>query len=179
MGQSIVEFYRETYNLPFSNGIIFTTESSKKSDKFLLNKLAKHIEHFKFTKEILTLGNLHSYRNIIHPIDVANAISYIIKEEKGDNYLICNIEESCSIFDLVIKLYNKADINLINNISDNILYDEVTNETVIKIENIKHIEDNIINIKGYPENLLKLGWKPQYKIDHILNELIAKNKLKI
>ena len=174
MGQSIIEFYRETYSLPFSNGIIFTTESYKKSDKFLLNKIAKHIEQFKSTKEILLLGNLKSYRNIIHPIDVANAIYYIIKQETGDNYLICNTDESCSIFDLVVKLYNKADIKLINNTSDNILYDEVTNETVIKIENIKHIEDNIINIKGYTENLLKLGWKPQYNIDHILNEIIAK-----
>jgi len=174
MGQSIIEFYRETYNLPFSNGIIFTTESSKKSDKFLLNKLAKHIEQFKNTKEILTLGNLQSYRNIIHPIDVANAISYIIKQEKGDNYLICNTDENYSIFNLVIKMYKNSNINLINSSLDNIFYDEKTREPVIKIENIKHIEDTIINIKGYPDNLLKLGWKPQYNIDDILNELMFK-----
>ena len=56
--------------------------------------------------------------------------------------------------------------------NDNILYDKDTNEPVIKIENIQHIENNIIDIKGYPENLLNLGWKPMHNIDFILNELL-------
>jgi len=47
MGHSIIDFYRDTYHLPFSNGIIFTTESSRKSDMFLLNKVVKHIRRFK------------------------------------------------------------------------------------------------------------------------------------
>jgi GDP-D-mannose dehydratase len=170
MGQSIIDFYRETYNLPFSNGIIFTTESYRKSENFLLNKIVKHIKQFTNTKEILILGSLQSYRNIIHPIDVANAISYIIKQEKGNNYLICNTDENICIYDLVVKLYSKASINLIKN--DNILYDKDTNEPVIKIKNIQHIENNIIDIKGYPENLLNLGWKPMHNIDFILNELL-------
>lgn len=170
MGHSMIDFYRETYNLPFSNGIIFTTVSSNKSTNFLLNKVAEHIKIFKDKKEVLLLGKLQSYRNIIHPYDVANAILYIIKQDYGNNYLICNTEPNYSIYDLVIKLYDKVNIKLIK--KENILYDEMTNQEVIKIENLEHIENNVINIEGYPEKLLKLGWKPQYDIDYILNELI-------
>ena len=35
MAQNIVQFYRNTYNLHFSNGIIFTTEGKNKSKHFL------------------------------------------------------------------------------------------------------------------------------------------------
>jgi GDP-D-mannose dehydratase len=175
MGHSIVDFYRETYNLPFSNGIIFTTESSKKSDNFLFNKITNHIEKWKMTKEILILGNLESYRNIIHPLDVAHAISSIIEQKNGNNYLICNTDKNHRIYDLVIKLYEKAGINLIDD--NNILYDKTSGEIVIKIENLQHIENKIINIEGYPENLLKIGWLPKHDIDDIFSELINKTKL--
>jgi len=171
MGHSIVDFYRETYNLPFSNGIIFTTESSRKSENFLFNKITNHIEKWKMTKEILILGNLESYRNIIHPLDVADAISSIIEQKNGNNYLICNTDKNHRIYDLVIKLYEKAGINLIDD--NNILYDKTSGEIVIKIENLQHIENKIINIEGYPENLLKIGWVPKYDIDDIFSELIT------
>ncbi len=45
MGHSMVEFYRNTYGLPFSNGVIFTTESPLKASTFLLNKVARHITY--------------------------------------------------------------------------------------------------------------------------------------
>lgn len=41
MGQQIVDFYRETYNLPFSNGILFSVVSKKKGPEFLLSKSCK------------------------------------------------------------------------------------------------------------------------------------------
>ena len=170
LGHSIIDFYRESYDLPFSNGIIFTTESNKKSDKFLLNKVSNHIKQYNNTTKILSLGNLQSYRNIIHPLDVASAIYCIIKQEKGNNYLICSTDNNYCIFDLVVRLYDKVNIKLIQ--KDDILYNKETNDPIIKIDDILHIEKDIINIKGYPDNLLKLGWSPKYNIDKIIDELI-------
>ena len=66
MGHNMVKFYRETYNLPFFNGVIFTTESPLKKPHFLLNKVAKHIADCKANDIItpLIVGDLRSYRNI-------------------------------------------------------------------------------------------------------------------
>ena len=66
MGQNMVEFYRKTHNMNFSNGVIFTTESPLKKQLFLLNKIANHIKAFKTGDMVtpLVLGNLDSYRNI-------------------------------------------------------------------------------------------------------------------
>ena len=102
MGHSMVDFYRKTYGLPFSNGVIFTTESKLKRPEFLLNKVASHIQSWKSgNRTTLTVGKLDSYRNIIHASDVASAIHTIISQNRGDNYVICG-ETSHKMYDLVL-----------------------------------------------------------------------------
>ena len=100
MGHSIVDFYRKTYGLNFSNGVLFTVESPNKSEKFLLKKVIKHDK----TKPLI-LGNLNSLRNIIHAVDVAKAVRVIINQPKGDTYLICNTE-NITVKDLVLKIFD-------------------------------------------------------------------------
>jgi GDPmannose 4,6-dehydratase len=158
MGHNMVKFYRETYNLPFYNGVIFTTESPLKKPHFLLNKVAKHIQECKANDIItpLIVGDLSSYRNILHASDVANAIHKIITQEKGEDYLICNTE-SHKVYDLVLKLYANAGIELEQR--ENILYKQGTDTIVVIMENM-YIGTDIqpTNIKGYPIKLLNLGW---------------------
>ena len=153
MGQSIVDFYRQTYNLPFSNGVIFTVESSLKKPVFLLNKISNHIKNWLDNKEPIILGNLDSCRNIIHSSDVANAIFYILEEKNGNNYLICNAD-SYKIIDLVKLLYSRANISLLKD--NNIFYDSNTNLPVIIIqENQLSFESAPTNITGTAINLKK------------------------
>ena len=168
MGQSIVNFYRETYNLPFSNGILFTVESKYKYGDFLLNKIANHSKLWKTKFEPLHLGSLSSYRNIIHASDVAKGIHIILDQPIGDNYIVCG-NENTLILDLVLKIYSNNGI--IINIRDNILYSD--NKIVAIIDNNNKGIDTIpINIRGYPEKLLKLGWVCKYSTEDILNEII-------
>jgi GDPmannose 4,6-dehydratase len=171
MGHSIVDFYRKTYNLPFSNGIIFTTESNKKKPVFLLNKVAQHIKQWKSgDKKLLKVGNLDSYKNILHATDVANAIRRIIEQEKGDNYLICS-KKKYRILDLVLQLYSQGEIDLEQ--KENIFFEKKTGFKVLVIENNQLGIDSIpINIIGNPTKLIALGWNPQISIDNILEELL-------
>jgi GDP-mannose 4,6-dehydratase len=166
LGHSTVNFYRDNYDLPFSNGVIYTTESPLKKPVFLLNKITQHIKDWQLYKQPIVLGSLESYRNIIHASDVASAIHFIIKEEKGNNYLICN-EDSHKISYLVESKYKLAGIELEK--QKNIYYEKNTSLPVIIIENNdKSIDNKAINIKGYPENLKKIGWSPKFSIDEIL-----------
>jgi GDPmannose 4,6-dehydratase len=172
MGQSIVNFYRQTYNLPFSNGIIFTVESSLKKPVFLFNKISNHIKNWLVNKEPIILGNLDSYRNIIHASDVANAIFYILEEKNGNNYLICN-DNSYKVIDLVKLLYSRANIILIKD--NNVFYDTNTNLPVIIIkENQLSFESTPTNISGISTNLKNIGWEPLIPIENILDEIYFK-----
>lgn len=170
MGHNMVRFYRETYNLPFYNGVIFTTESPLKKPQFLLNKVARHIAECKATDiKPLIVGDLSSYRNILHASDVASAIHAIIAQEPGEDYLICNTE-SHKVYDLVLRKYKNAGIELHQR--DNILYKKGTDIEVVIMEN-KYLgfDARPTNIEGYPTKLLGLGWSPTKSIDSILLEI--------
>ena len=168
MSHSIINFYREAYNLPFSNGVLFTIESKHKKGDFLLNKIKNHSKKWKETHEPIILGSLDSYRNILHASDAAKAIKLILDQVKGDNYIVCG-NESIKILDLVVKIYSKNGINVIK--KDGALYSD--NKIVAIINNdVNGIDKTIINIKGSPEKLNHLGWFPMYSISDILNEII-------
>lgn len=171
MGHSTVDFYRNTYNLPFSNGVIFTTESYKKRPEFLLNKIASHIREWKSgNKTVLKVGNLDSYRNIIHASDVANAIHLIVLQEKGDDYLICG-DGSYKVYDLVLRLYSQAGINVENN--NNILYEKETGSEMVIIQDKQlGFDSTPTNIRGEAIKLKGLGWNIHTNIENILNELL-------
>jgi GDP-mannose 4,6-dehydratase len=171
MGHSMVKFYRNMYNVPYSNGVIFTTESKRKRPEFLLNKIASHIKEWKKgNKNRLTVGNLDSYRNIIHAEDVANAIHTIISQEKGGDYLICG-DDSYKIYDLVLSLYSKAGIDI--EIKDDTIYEKNTGVEIMKIENKQlGFDSTPTNIRGEAIKLKGLGWKINRKIDDILDELL-------
>ena len=159
MGHSMVEFYRNTYGLPFSNGVLFTTESPLKKSEFLLNKIAAHIKEWKSgNRDTLTVGSLDSYRNIIHASDVANAIYVILSRPLGDSYLICH-EKSRRIYDLVLRQYRNAGINVVEN--ENGLVDSDTGNQILNIEKDKYGNESMpVNIRGTAEKLRGLGWKP-------------------
>jgi len=171
MGHNIVEFYRKTYDLPFSNGVIFTTESPLKCPEFLLNKVAAHIKRLKNgDTSTLCVGNLDSYRNILHASDVANAIYTIIAQDGGDSYLICS-DKSHKVYDLVMQLYSIAGIEVQK--KDNALYEKSSGLKVMIIEDKQlGFDSTPTNIRGESIKLKKLGWEPFINIEGILAELV-------
>lgn len=173
MGSSMIEFYRETYKYPFSNAILFTTESPKKTGDFLLNKITNHARNWLTGDNTpLTLGSLDSSRNIIHPSDVASAFQIILQNSIGDNYIVSG-ESSYKIEKIVTDLYSLFGILLEKN--ENIYYETKTNLPVIIIDQntLKNGIDNLpINISGSSKKLSLLGWKATYSIEDILREFL-------
>ena len=172
MGHSMVDFYRDRYGLPFSNGVIFTTESPLKQPVFLLNKIAEHIRQWNNgNKNVLHVGNLDSYRNILHASDVANAINTIISQEKGDTFLICN-DDSHRVYDLVVQLYSNVGIELEKR--ENILYEKSSGLEVLIMENKLSGNDSTpTNIRGEAKKLRELGWNPLVSVDSILRNFLS------
>lgn len=169
MGHSIVDFYRETYGLPFSNGILFTIESKHKNGDFLLKKIAAHSKKWKENGEPIRLGSLNSFRHILHASDAAKGIKLILEQDAGDTYIICS-KQNINIMELVIEVYKMSDIT-IDNIADNALYSE--GKIVAIIDNVnKGIDTVPINIRGMPEKLCRLGWEPAYSINDIITEVL-------
>jgi len=163
-GHNIINYYRNKYNIHASNGIIFTTESPFRSNLFLLKKIKEHAKYWSTTNEILHIGGLDSFRNIIHASDVANAIKYIMIQTNGDSYVICN-NNMVKIEDVVIKIYKMYNIELEK--IDNVYIDKISGKNVLVSSPFR----DITKINGNPTKLLDLGWKSEYSINDIINEL--------
>ena len=172
-GSSMVKFYREKYNIFACNGVLFTVESSKKRPEFLLNKVAEHIRTWKNgIQTVLKLGNLDSYRSIIHPVDVADAI-YRIMMTDGDkavaqDYLICG-NESVKVSTMVERIFEFAQMEVV--FRENAYYLKETNEQIIEISAAEGNESQPTNISGECKKLYDLGWKITHTTDDILKEI--------
>lgn len=172
-GHQMVDYYRKKYNLPFSNGIIFTTESPQRKDTFLLKKIVNHASEWANHNNVLSIGTIDSYRNFIHAMDVARAIDTIL-DQVGDSYVIGNLE-NIHLETIVKKIYARYNIHVIKN--DNIYYDSVTGKNVFTIgDSLRGVSTNI---NGYPHKLESLGWKPLYSIDDIIDDICDLNKINV
>lgn len=172
-GHSMVNYYRDQLHYPFSNGIIFTTESRRKSTDYLLNKVAQHVRLWKQgkTDQPLCVGNLDSFRNILHTSDVADAIFRIMEQPIGDTYVIANTASN-KIQTMIYLLFHKANIKLhIMPLEPNVWIDDKTNLPILIVED-KNYDIQPTNITGNATKLKGLGWKPQFGMEHLIDELL-------
>jgi GDP-D-mannose dehydratase len=167
VGHMIIEYYRNKYNLPFSNGILFTTESPYRKSIFLLKKVVLHAKNYMTSPSTLYLGNLDSWRNISHAEDTANAIKIILEQEIGDTYVICNSNFS-KVEDTVIDIYKKN--NIIVRKEKDTLIDTTTNSIVVQIGS--GLRENSTKINGIADKLRALGWIPKYTLQSIIDDLV-------
>jgi len=167
MGHSFIDFYREKHKCPFYNGIIFTTESCRKSTDFLLNKVAHHSHQWIKNKTPIQIGNLASMRNIIHASDVAHAIHCILICGE-ENYVICH-DQSYLMEELVMGIYKRVGIELVK--KENYYVNKDTDEIVLVVDERNKRNEKSNNIQGDNSRLKKLGWNPSMTIDGLLDEI--------
>jgi GDP-D-mannose dehydratase len=168
-GHQIVNYYRQKYKLPFSNGIIFTTESRYRKNNFLLRKVFHHAKAWAAgQKNVLPLGALDSYRNLIHAEDVAEAIVCILRQEVGNNYVICG-EEIRKVEQLVKAIYGFFGIVL--EVEGKYYVDAASGsrEKVLEIGNI--MREGTSHIHGLATRLKSIGWMPKYDVNAILRDV--------
>lgn len=166
VGHQIVDSYRQKYNLPFSNGVLFMTESKQRSESFLLKKVAIHARSWhQGCKMPLSLGNLDSFRNINHCQDIADAIAIILEQPRGDTYVVCgsNFEK---VEDLVIQIYRVFNI-LLKKEGHNLI--DLTGTTVVILGAC--LRSSITAINGEAVKLRALGWNPKYTTQTILEDI--------
>lgn len=166
LGHQMIDYYRNTYNLRFYNCIIFTTESSKRNNFFLLKKIANHSKHWNQQKEPIHVGSLDSNRSILHAYDVANAFFFISEQDLAKNYVISN-DDSYKMKDLVKLLYSIHNIHLVER--DNVFVEISTNMPVVIMDSC--FRNEITDIKGDNSSLKSIGWKQNYSVEEILKEM--------
>ena len=154
---NICNNYKNSYNLFISNGILFNHESPRRGTNFVTNKVVKGaVQIKKGLKKDLVLGNLDATRDWGHTKDYVKAMWLILQQDKPNNF-VCSTGVSHSVKDLVKYTFNKLDLNW---------------EEYIKTDPKFLRPEELRDLKGDSTKLRKLGWKPEYTFETMIDEMI-------
>ena len=160
---NICNNYRNSYGMHISNGILFNHESPRRGINFVTNKVvngAVDIKHHR-AKEIV-LGNLESSRDWGHAKDYVKAMWLMLQQDEPDNY-VCATGETHTVQQLVDYTFNALGIST----------------DLVKTSHKFERPEELHLLKGDSTKLRnKLGWKPEYSFEQMLDEMIwvAANK---
>ena len=154
---NICNNYKNSYNLFISNGILFNHESPRRGTNFVTNKVVKGaVQIKKGIKQDLILGNLDATRDWGHAKDYVEAMWLILQQDKPDNF-VCSTGVSHSVKDLVKYTFNQLDLDWKQYIK--------TDPKFLRPEELR-------DLKGDSTKLRKLGWKPKYTFETMIDEMI-------
>tara|TARA_B100001996_G_scaffold381036_1_gene369672 strand:+ start:980 stop:1963 length:984 start_codon:yes stop_codon:yes gene_type:complete len=154
---NICNNYKNSYNLFISNGILFNHESPRRGTNFVTNKVVKGaVQIKKGIKQDLTLGNLDATRDWGHAKDYVKAMWLMLQQDKPDNF-VCSTGISHSVKDLVKYTFSKLDLDWKQYIK--------TDPKFLRPEELR-------DLKGDSTKLRKLGWKPDYTFETMIDEMI-------
>jgi len=155
---NICNNYKNSYNLFISNGILFNHESPRRGTNFVTNKVVKGaVQIKKGIKQDLTLGNLDATRDWGHAKDYVKAMWLMLQQDKPDNF-VCSTGISHSVKDLVEYTFNKLGLDW---------------KQYIKQDPKFLRPEELRDLKGDSTKLRKLGWKPDYTFETMIDEMIG------
>ena len=155
---SLVNNYRNSYNLFLSSGIMFNTESPRRGINFVTNKVV--VEAVKIKKGLsdkLVLGNMHACRDWSHALDCVRAHYMLLQLDKPGDYVISS-GISRSVSDLVDYTFNKLELD--------------PNKYVFTDKKYERPEE-LHYLRGDSKKFRELtGWEPKISFEQMIDEMV-------
>ena len=165
LGFNLVKHYRNAYNLHCCNGILFNHESPRRGTNFVTHKVVKGaVEIKKGLKDELILGNLDSSRDWGHSYDYVRAM-YLILNHPDPRDWIVSTGETRTVRQLCDYVFKKLGLDYKDFIKQDKKY--------MRPEELDYLKGDSSEIRD------KLGWKPTYSFERMIDEMIENWQSKI
>ena len=166
--------YREAYDLYARNGILFNHESSKRGETFVTQKIIKGLINIKNDKQKkLYLGNLYAKRDWGHAKDYVQAMWLMLQQKKPKDFVIATGIQY-SVKDFINLSAKKLKMSLTwkgQKLKEKAYY---LNKPIIEIDPKYFRPSEVDSLMGNAKKAKKeLGWKPEYTINTLIDEMIA------
>jgi GDPmannose 4,6-dehydratase len=195
--------YREAYGLHASNGILFNHESPIRGETFVSRKITRALSRIVLgLQDTLYMGNLSSKRDWGHAKDYIQAMYLILQQEQPDDYVIAT-GVTTAVREFVSKSFASVGIELsfkgekenetgsVTSFNDELFIEKVgrnqldsfksrirTNPLVVKVDPGYYRPTEVDLLLGDPTKAReKLGWKPEYDLDGLINEMVDSDLL--
>jgi GDPmannose 4,6-dehydratase len=154
--------YRSSYDMHISNGILFNHESPRRGSNFVTSKIingAISIASGESTE--LRMGNLDARRDWGHAKDYVRAMWMMLQDDVADDY-VCATGISHSVRDVCNYVFNKLHMNYADYV--------VLDEKYLRPEELYDLKGDATKLRN------KLGWKPKYTFETLLDDMMIKNE---
>jgi GDPmannose 4,6-dehydratase len=183
-GYWITVNYREAYGMYACNGILFNHESPQRGETFVTRKITREVAKIALGKSTtLYLGNLNAQRDWGHAKDYIEAMWLMLQQEKPEDFVIAT-GVTTTVRDFVRKAFGVIGIELTfegNNefeiakvkSSTNPNYQIKPGTIVVRVDPryFRPTEVDLL-IGDATKAQQKLGWKPKYDLDSLLDEMV-------
>jgi GDPmannose 4,6-dehydratase len=150
--------YRESYNLFAATSICFNHDSVRRGEEFVTRKISNAVARIKLgMQEKVKLGNLKPRRDIGHSKDYVRAMHLILQHPEPETFVI-GTGESHSIEEICKVAFDRVGLNYLNHIEQDLELFRPAEVDTLLADATKARE--------------VLGWKPQYKFEDIINEMV-------
>lgn len=158
MGYNLVKHYRNAYKLHACNGILFNHESPRRGTNFVTHKVVKTaVEIKKGLKNKLELGNMDSSRDWGHSYDYVRAMHLLLNHSDPKDWIVAT-GETKTVRELCDYVFSSLGLNYRDYV--------VQNQKYIRPEELKYLRGDSTEIRE------KLGWKPLYTFETMIDEMI-------
>jgi len=167
--------YRESYKMFACNGILFNHESPVRGETFVTQKIIQGLWKIKNNQlKTLYLGNLYAKRDWGHAEDYVLAIWKIMQAKKPEDYVV-STGTQITVKDFIQKVAKKLSLELNwvgQGLNERALY---KNKVIIKVSKRYFRPLEVNSLMGDSTKILtKLGWKPRYKVEALIDDMINK-----
>lgn len=158
LGFNLTRHYRGAYNLHANNGILFNHESPRRGTNFVTNKVVQAAVKIKLGQaNELVLGNLDSSRDWGHSYDYVRAMRLILQHETPRDWVVAT-GETRTVRDLCDYAFTAVGLDY---------RDYVRQEgQFLRPEELRYLRGDSTEIRE------KLGWRPRYSFETMMDEMI-------
>lgn len=191
----ITKNYREAYGMFACNGILFNHESPRRGETFVTRKITRAVAKIALGyQNTLFMGNLDAQRDWGHAKDFVEAMYLILQQDKPEDFVIATgmttrvrdfIKKSFALigFDIEFRGTGIDEEGVLiaideevykKNVSPEILNKVKFGDVLVKIDPRYFRPTEVDLLIGDPSKAQqKLGWKPKYTLDTLLQEMIT------
>jgi len=175
--------YRESYGIFACNGILFNHESPRRGEKFVTRKITKGLcKIAQGLSECLYLGNIDSLRDWGHAKDYVKMQWMMLQQEKPEDYVISTGKQTSvrKFVELCAQQLNWGGITWEGNGVNEVGRRKDNSKVVVRIDPNLFRPAEVHSLLGDSSKAYKrLGWKPTYNIEELVNEMIKEEKIGI
>jgi len=158
MGYNLVKHDRNAYKLHACNGILFNHESPRRGTNFVTHKVVKTaVEIKKGLRDKLELGNMDSSRDWGHSYDYVRAMHLLLNHSEARDWIVAT-GETRTVRELCDYVFSALGMNYQDYV--------IQNKKYMRAEELKYLRGDSEEIRE------KLGWKPSYTFNSMMDEMI-------